>query len=471
MTDTGNQGRVLVVDDDRAILQMVAKMVEVLGFEVKSTIDGGDALRMLREQPFDLVISDLMMPGIGGRELMETVHALQIDVSVLFISAAGTIAEVVDLMKLGAVGFVEKPFTASGLRKEVLEAFRARRTRARPKSDTEASVPPVLAGAVHATPASPSVDPKDASFVIDVDHSAAAPSPAAHTPPSGGHSALQIGRYQLRILLGMGGMGSVYRAFDTVLGREVALKVIRVPPDPDRRTEAVQRFTSEARAAAGLAHPGIVGVFDFGEDTARGVHYLVMELVRGVSLRETIRGLGPLSVARTLSIAYQLADALAFAHRRGVVHRDVKPENVLLVGDRAKLVDFGIAKIEGVQITQEARMVGSPSYLSPEGARGEKVDGRADQFSLATVILEMLTGKRVFEAESIVATARRVCDLPPPTLASLGVTVPDRFQQLVRKMHAKDARDRYQDETALLEDLSSIAKEFGLNLTPAEEAT
>ncbi|MBI2377219.1 MAG: response regulator [Deltaproteobacteria bacterium] len=433
-------GRVLVVDDDQAILQMVSKMVEVLGFEVASTADSAEALRRLRSEAFDLVISDLMMPGIDGRELLETIKAQKIDVGVLFISAAGTIPQVVELMKLGAIGFIEKPFTASSLRKEVFEAFRGRA--ASPKPDTlSASRPPTDLGA------HPSVS-------VDLD---------LEDKPTGRHSSLQLGRYQIRILLGVGGMGSVYRAYDTALDREVALKVIRLPPDPDRQEDSLKRFTSEARAAAALSHPGIVSVYDFGEDTKRNIHYIVMELVRGVSLRETVRALAPLPLAKALSIIYQLADALAFAHRHGVVHRDVKPENVLLVGDRAKLLDFGVAKVDGVHITKDARMVGSPTYLSPEGARGERVDGRADQFALATLLIEMLTGKRIFEADSIIATARRVCDLATPRLKDLGTSVPDRVERLVERMHAKDRAARFSDEE-LLEELRRIGEELGVAL-------
>src|SRR5918912_4174512 len=209
------------------------------------------------------------------------------------------------------------------------------------------------------------------------------------------------GRYELEELLGTGGMSSVFKARDTLLEREVALKVLHQHFTEDE--QYVERFRREARAVASLSHPNIVTILDRGEDEGR--QFLVFELVEGRTLAELLQEEGRLPVPRALEIAIQVARGLGFAHEHGLVPRDVKPQNVILNGDgRAKVTDFGIARSLEVQgVTQDGMVLGTSNYIAPEQARGGEVDPRTDVYSLGVVLYELLTGDVPFSGESFVA--------------------------------------------------------------------
>lgn len=247
-------------------------------------------------------------------------------------------------------------------------------------------------------------------------------------------------RYALEDLLGRGGMADVHRATDRVLGRPVAVKVLR--DTADEETDRL-RFTAEARTLAGLSHPGLVMVLDAGTTAERP--YLVMELVEGQTLARCCAGQA-LDPARVAAIGTQLADALAYAHARGVVHRDVKPGNVLLgESDRVKLADFGIAKIIGdtVRHTRTGHAIGTAAYLSPEQVRGEEVTPAVDVYSLGLVLLESLTGERAFPGsptESALARLTRDPEIPT------SLTAP--WRELLAAMTASDAPARPTAEDA-----------------------
>jgi serine/threonine-protein kinase len=223
------------------------------------------------------------------------------------------------------------------------------------------------------------------------------------------------GRYRLVELLGEGGMATIYRATDAELGRDVAVKVMR--PEYGRDPGFIARFRQEAQAAARLSHPNIAQVYDYGSDG--GAPFIVMELVEGGDLASVIRERGPLPVGAAARIAGQIADALEAAHARGIIHRDVKPSNVLLAPDgRVKVVDFGIARaLSEAQLTLPGTTLGSVHYFSPEQARGEVVTQRSDIYSLGLVLWEMLTGRRTWSGDSAaaVAVARLSSDPPPPS--------------------------------------------------------
>ena len=250
----------------------------------------------------------------------------------------------------------------------------------------------------------------------------------------------RLGHYRIVSLLGRGGMADVYQAEDERLGREVALKA--VPPEFARDPERVERFEREVRAAAGLSHPNIVTVYEFGQ--GEGQHFYTMELMPGGDLKERIRAHPDgMPAAEVRSVAAVVARALHYAHKRGFVHRDVKPENILFGEDGTpQLTDFGIARAmsEGTRMTATGMSIGSPHYMSPEQARGLAVDGRSDLYSLGVVIYEMLTGRLPFDAGDTLAVAYAHVNDPVPVLPNELA----RWQPVVDRLLAKSPEDRYE---------------------------
>jgi serine/threonine-protein kinase len=263
---------------------------------------------------------------------------------------------------------------------------------------------------------------------------------------SAGHRRTLAGRYRLEEVIGRGGMSTVYRATDLSLDRVVAVKVA-MDPLLERDPVYVARFKREARAAAALSHPGAVTVFDAGADDA--TRYIVMECVDGRDLAKVLRDEGPLEPARAAHITEQVADTLAAAHAAGIVHRDVKPGNVMVEGrppaERAKVLDFGIARTpDAVSLTQTASVLGTAPYMSPEQAMGQPADARSDIYSLGCVLYEMLTGKPPFTAEVPAAVLHQHVRVAPKPPRELNPAIPPALDGLVLQMLAKDPGDRPQ---------------------------
>jgi serine/threonine protein kinase len=275
------------------------------------------------------------------------------------------------------------------------------------------------------------------------------------------------GRYELEELVGRGGMSSVYRAHDRLLERKVALKLLheQYAVDPDY----VERFRREARSVAQLSHANIVTVIDRGEDDGR--QFIVFEYVDGENLKELITRRGALPVRRALELGVQIGGALAFAHRQGLVHRDVKPQNILL--DRAgpaKVTDFGIARTMTVQgLTQTGTVLGTAVYIAPEQAKGEPVDEKTDVYSLGIVLFELLAGEVPFQGDSFVAVAMKHVNDPPPSLADRRPEVPLRLDAAVQRALAKRPEDRFGSMDELVADLRACLAE--LHEGPEEDAT
>ena len=264
-------------------------------------------------------------------------------------------------------------------------------------------------------------------------------------------------RYRTIELLGIGGMAEVYLAHDEVLDRDVALKVLsRRFADDD---EVIERFRGEARSAAALRHPNIVSIYDRGE-TEDGTYYIVMEYLPGGTLKDWILREGRLPPHAAAALAVQVAEALREAHRNGVIHRDVKPQNTLLTesGD-VKVADFGIARAaSSATLTRTGVVLGSVHYMSPEQAIGAPVDSRSDLYSLGVVLYEMLTGEPPYDGENPICVAMKHLEGRPPSPRETDPLIPEGMDAVTIRLLAKDPEERYPDATSLLEDLDRVQR-------------
>jgi serine/threonine protein kinase len=254
----------------------------------------------------------------------------------------------------------------------------------------------------------------------------------------------QIGRYRILDELGRGATGVVYRAQDPAIGRIIAIKTIRLSDftDVSERERLRERLFREAQSAGMLSHPNIVTIYDIAEEN--GLAYIFMECVDGPPLEKVLNGAEPIPSETALSILRQTATALDYAHQKGIVHRDIKPANILIhERTHAKITDFGVAKIMSQQMTQSGVMMGTPNYMSPEQVQGHAVDGRADQFSLAVIAYEMLTGEKPFLADQLPALLFRIVREDPVPPQRLNSTIGPQVEMVLKKALAKSANDRY----------------------------
>ena len=273
------------------------------------------------------------------------------------------------------------------------------------------------------------------------------------------------GRYQIQRKLGAGGMANVYLAEDQELGRRVAIKILNERHANDE--QFVERFRREAKNAAALSHPNIVSIYDRGE--AEGTYYIAMEYLDGRSLKELIvtRGEAPIGVA--VEYAIQILSALRFAHRHGIVHRDIKPHNVLVNGEGAvKVTDFGIARAGASQMTEAGSIVGTAQYLSPEQARGGEVDQRSDIYSLGIVLYELLTGTVPFTGDTPVEIAMKHLSQTPEPPSKKRADIPRELDMVVMRALAKNPDDRYQSAEEMAADLERVVR--GSGIAPETEA-
>ena len=267
-----------------------------------------------------------------------------------------------------------------------------------------------------------------------------------------------LGRYRIIGELGRGAMGAVYRAHDPLIEREVALKTLLPNLPPDVLTEVRDRFIREARSAGRLNHPNIVTIFDVGEED--GMAYIAMELLEGRSLQSILAEGVRMASDLVADIATQLADALDAAHRYAVVHRDVKPANIMIdARERAKLTDFGVAYVASSSMTQTGTSLGSPRYMSPEQVMGMPVDPRSDIFSLGVVLYEMLARRTPFESAgdtTVFALMNRIAGAPHPRLRQLDPQIPAAFERIIDRALAKDPDKRYQRAGEMAADLRRL---------------
>lgn len=299
---------------------------------------------------------------------------------------------------------------------------------------------------------------------------------AKKTDPFVGREILE-GQFRIVQRIGAGGMGSVYRAYEPAMGREVAIKILH--PNLKGRSDLVSRFRREARAMSQLKHPNTVRVFMYGE-LEDGSLYIVMEMLEGKNLNQTVRKGGPMAPSRAIPIVCAACRALHEAHEMGIVHRDLKPENIFVCEvpekDYAKVLDFGLAKVTEAQmrpgsmiLTQEGMVFGTPEFMSPEQARGATLDARSDIYSLACILYEALTGKLPFIAKTPMEyVGKHVTAAPIPLSERVeGRTFPEGLGKVIERALAKNPADRFQSALELAEALEPYADGTGALAPPA----
>lgn len=272
----------------------------------------------------------------------------------------------------------------------------------------------------------------------------------------------QFGRYEILGELGRGAMGVVYKARDPQIDRLVALKTVSIwGQEPQEEEEFRLRFMNEAQAAGRLHHSGIVAVFDVGENPENKDPYIVLEYVAGETLNKILAREKKLDLGRALKLAEEVADALDYAHAQGVIHRDIKPGNILITKDgHAKIADFGIAKLNLAHFTIPGRVLGTPAYMAPEQLSGESCDGRSDLFSLGVILYAMVTGHSPFQGNSATTVCFKVANREPIAASALDMNLPPQLDAVISRAMAKDPNERYQRGSDFADDLRILQQHY-----------
>ncbi|HXY18490.1 MAG TPA: protein kinase [Gemmatimonadales bacterium] len=477
-TEPAAPADILVVDDiedNRAVLQ---RRLERQGYAVTCAAGGGAALALLAERPFDLVLLDVMMPELDGFAVLERIKgaAETRDIPVIMISALDDMASVVRCIERGAEDYLPKPFDPVLLKARIGASLEKKRMRDREVAylkDVERVIGAARAveGGAYRTGALADLASRGDELgrlarvfdgmaagvkaredrlqgrLEELRREIAAARPAAAAEPSAASTTLQpgqqfAGRYEIVRALGAGGMGAVYLAHDRELNEDVAIKMLHAELVGTDET-ATERLKAETRLARRISHRNVVRTHDFG--VCDGACYVTMEFVEGMTVRQLLETRGRLAVASVLALGLQLADALDVAHQQGVVHRDIKPQNLLLDPQGVlKVMDFGVARLveRTTVLTQAGMVVGTPAYMSPEQLLAEDVDGRSDLYSAGVVLYECLTGRLPFEANSPISLIAKLLHDDPEPPAALNGDIPPALSALVLRLLAKKPDER-----------------------------
>ncbi len=489
--DSTSSARVLVVDDVDDNREVLRRRLERQGYGVDSAANGREALEMVAAGDYDLILLDVLMPEIDGYGVLGSLKDTPgtRDIPVIMISALDDVASVVRCIERGAEDYLPKPFDPVLLRARISACLEKKRLRDQEVEYLERvqqvieAASAVEAGEYQLGTLGDLANRADAlgrlarvfdGMAVEVRareerlqervhdlrreiEAARVTAPNGHSVDGGNLKTGQqfAGRYEILAVLGSGGMGSVYHARDVELGDEVAVKTLR--PELVTDETLIERFKLEIRLARKLSHRNVVRTHDLGQWA--GVYYLTMELVEGITVRHLIDTRGQLGVSASLAIGAQLAEALQVAHEQGVIHRDIKPQNLLLDADAVlKVMDFGIAQLaeRTSSITETGLTVGTPAYMPPEQLLAEGVDGRSDLYAAGVVLYECLTGTIPFEAPSPIALIAKVLNQEPAPPAARNPDVPPALSALVQQLLAKKPQDRIQSAAELASRLHEL---------------
>ncbi len=412
---------ILVVDDDESNRDMLVRRLTRKGYQVVAAANGRAALEMVQRGSIDLMLLDVMMPGLDGIDVLKEVRKTRspTDLPIIMVTARANDSDVIEALELGANDYVTKPIEFSIMAARIVAQLRMRR-RSEPTP-----APPAPAPAPAATPP--------------------APAPTATRHGRVGPGTVLGTRYRIDSCIGSGNFGTVYRARHLTLDHDVAVKVLRGQMAAD--DDAVARFQREAISTCRVQHPNAVLVTDFGVDL--DVAFLVMELLKGYPLSVELARSGRLSVARALQVVLPVCSVLAAAHDAGIIHRDVKPANVFLHeaphGQVVKLLDFGLAKLTGnPALTMAGLILGTPAYMAPERFVEDTYGSRSDVYSVGTMLYQMLAGRLPFDVEGddpMALAARKLREDPPPLGDGVPGLTPELAAMVVRALSRK-ADDR-----------------------------
>jgi CheY-like chemotaxis protein len=449
----GDQPSVLLVDDSEINRALLTRWFTKNDFRITTATSGQEGLDLLERESFSLVLLDVEMPGVNGLEVLMQIretHSLQ-DLPVIMVTGRDQTGDHVAALRLGANDYVAKPFNLA----LILARVRNLLATARPAVATTAR----------------NTGPLDDSGEGETRHArgkkpASTGDPALVATVPGETTPLAVEGYEILGELGRGGMGVVYKARHVRLGRLTALKVIR--PEFFTNPGAVERFYREARAVALLQHPNIVLAYDAGQ--AGPTHYLSMEYIEGGDLGRRVADHGRLGVGEACEFVRQAALALQHLHGRGLVHRDVKPSNLLVAGTTLKLADFGLsllieragAAIADGSLTGEGRWVGSADYIAPEQcAEPHRVDARADLYSLGCTLYHLLTGRVPFPNSAVVDKILRHSFAEAEPVDRLRPEAGEAVTAIVKRLMAKRPDDRFQTSGEVAEALRPLASLAG----------
>ncbi len=414
------QYSVLIVDDDTGIRKLLRKLLERQKFVVAEACDGMDALERVKEQEFNAVITDVMMPRLSGIQLLAKLRKAYPLVPVIIITGKPAIEAAVECMKNGAYDYISKPFDFGQIKKVIQNALSEHQ---RLKDSRESS------------------DSSTTIFNLT--------------------NRRFFGEYKILQVLGEGNIGIVFLAEKKGGGRHkrCALKVLKPTLITQIQSDkSLERFLKEAEAIAAVKHKNVVEMFDYGLTDQENVPYMVMEYVRGRSLDYYIVNHAKLDMRQKLDIVAGIADALEAIHSKGICHRDIKPHNIILSHDmQVKVTDFGIAKVPGSDLTMTYELIGSPAYLSPEGFTSSRVDHRADIFSLGVLAYELMLGRKPFIADSISRYAHLIQYELPEEPRKLDPDFPKAIQAVLAKLLKKSPDDRYQHAGEIRDALTAIS--------------
>jgi CheY-like chemotaxis protein/tRNA A-37 threonylcarbamoyl transferase component Bud32 len=491
----GDRGgaRVLVVDDVEDNREVLRRRLSREGYTVECAANGREALSRVAGEQFDLVLLDVLMPEVDGYAALEQMKSNPAtrDIPVIMISALDDMPSVVRCIERGAEDFLPKPFDAVLLRARISACLEKKRLRDKEKEylkDVHRVIEAAIAveGGLYAPGTLSSIGKRDDELGhlarvfegmvnqvkaredrlreqvrelrgdIDVARKQTAEYAATIDPGNLTTGARFAERYEIMAVVGRGGMGTVYRAKDLELGQEVAIKTLR--PEFLADDSILERFKSEIRLTYRITHRNVVRTHYFGEWS--GAYYLTMEFVEGITLRQLIDTRGRLGIPSTLAIGTQLAESLAVAHSQGVIHRDIKPQNLLLDAEGAlKVMDFGIARLSERTsgLTEVGLVVGTPAYMSPEQLLADQLDERSDLYSTGLVLYECVTGRLPYEAKSTVALISKILSVSPDPPAVINPEVPTALSSLIMRLIAREPDDRVQSAQELAKQLSEMA--------------